>query len=538
MIKILIAEDEIYARKSLLQQINDYDSQSISVLEAENGREALQIFKEEFPDLVITDIRMPIIDGLKLLEEIRKLDPNAAVMIASAYSDFNYAKSALKYGAVDYLIKPIKNAELYETLDKFLGKSEKKTNIIDKSQDMVSRYLEKILLNEVAPPRDFIAENLFSRIFNEYQIAAVYFADNKAPEFERAAVRLTNIEENTVWTSFRLLLLRKNLWVILLKTDAQNPYRLKRFLQYLYEKGSSSYIGISNTREALSSVSEAYQEALYCLESRLLVKQRLIEYRTLLLRSDGKNDGDGQGKGSGRTLLADHDFHLYQIALEKGNGKGASDIICQLFKRISDAESSYESGAQPGGSLQRGGGSHPAAFPLTVQDIEPVLTRFVYLFSQYDLKCSLNLLYYDSFDQLKNRMLEATGQICQKQAAESRAGADDTITEIQEYISKNYSTDITLKYLAEQVFFMNPDYLSHLFMERVGESFSSYLRRIRMEKAKELLYNEHMLIANIGELLGYHDTSLFIKTFKQYVGVTPRQYRKGLKNGRLEQMER
>lgn len=509
MIKILIAEDEIYARKSLLQQIRDYDSRNISVFEAENGREALKVFKEEFPDLVITDIRMPIIDGLKLLEEIRKSDPNTAVMIASAYSDFNYAKSALKYGAADYLIKPIKNAELYEALDKFLGKSERKTNIIDKSQDMVSRYLEKILLNEVAPPRDFIAENLFSKIFNEYQLAVVYFADNKAPDFERAAVRLTNIEENNVWTSFRLLLLRKNLWAILLKTDAQNPYRLKRFLQYLSEKGSSCYIGISNSRNSLSSVSEAYQEALYCLQSRLFVKQQFIEYRALALSTGERSDGDGFRKNSGR-LLADHDYNLYRIALEKGNVRGASDIIHQLFKCLLSRER------------------------LTVQDIEPVLTRFVYLFSQYDLKCSLNLLYYDSFEQLKIRMLEATEQICRKQAGESSAGTDDIIKEIQEYIFKNYHTDITLKYLAENVFFMNPDYLSHLFMERVGESFSSYLRRIRMEKAKELLCNEHTLIANIGELLGYHDTSLFIKTFKQYVGVTPRQYRKDLKNGRYE----
>ena len=96
---------------------------------------------------------------------------------------------------------------------------------------------------------------------------------------------------------------------------------------------------------------------------------------------------------------------------------------------------------------------------------------------------------------------------------------------MKEYANENYSRDITVKTLAEKVFFMNPAYLSHLFKEKTGESYSPYLKRIRIEKAKSLLEEETCSITDVGAMTGYNDTSQFIRIFKQEMGITPKKYR-------------
>ncbi len=113
MITILVVEDEKYALDSLLKQIREYDKQeSFRVLQASNGKEAYQLYIQYSPELVMTDIRMPGMDGLELLKAIREKDENTQVVILSAYSDFEYAREALTYGASDYLLKPIKAENL------------------------------------------------------------------------------------------------------------------------------------------------------------------------------------------------------------------------------------------------------------------------------------------------------------------------------------------------------------------------------------------------------------------------------------------
>ncbi|MFQ7500076.1 MAG: response regulator, partial [Blautia coccoides] len=127
MMKILIAEDEIYARKSMKKQIMELDfGREFHILEAQNGEQGLALFRQEEPDLVFTDIRMPKMDGLELLREIKREDPEAKVIMVSAYADFEYAKSAIKFGAEGYLLKPIEDAELEEFLMKFRQQSTRK----------------------------------------------------------------------------------------------------------------------------------------------------------------------------------------------------------------------------------------------------------------------------------------------------------------------------------------------------------------------------------------------------------------------------
>lgn len=119
--KMLVVEDEFYARKAMIRQIKKYDQDGLfEISEASNGEEGWEFCEKYKPELVLTDIRMPKMDGIQLLQEIRNNELEIKVIILSAYSDFEYARSAIVNGASDYLLKPIDDTALTECLNKFV----------------------------------------------------------------------------------------------------------------------------------------------------------------------------------------------------------------------------------------------------------------------------------------------------------------------------------------------------------------------------------------------------------------------------------
>ena len=119
--KLLVVEDELYAREALVRQIEKYDiTHTFEIFQAANGADGWEICQKSDPELVLTDIRMPKMDGLQLLEQIRKDGRKTKVIILSAYSDFEYARSALANGAFDYLLKPIDDEMLAKCLNRLM----------------------------------------------------------------------------------------------------------------------------------------------------------------------------------------------------------------------------------------------------------------------------------------------------------------------------------------------------------------------------------------------------------------------------------
>ena len=143
MFKILVVEDELYARESLIKLLREYDAGGqFAILQAVNGEEGESVYHREKPDLVLTDIRMPKRDGLALLQRIRENDSTTQVVILSAYSDFEYARTALSNGVAEYLLKPIEKEDLYSCLDKFVqrNRTEKKEALIV-GRDIVTKFI-------------------------------------------------------------------------------------------------------------------------------------------------------------------------------------------------------------------------------------------------------------------------------------------------------------------------------------------------------------------------------------------------------------
>ena len=143
MIKVLIVEDEIGTR-NLLKIIVKWEELHMKIIgEASNGREALFHMEKELPDLVVTDIKMPVMSGIELAEEIMKKYPSVKVIIITAYDEFKYAQQAIRAGAADFILKPMKRQEVKEALLKVSGQIEKAEESSPDVMEQVRNYLEE-----------------------------------------------------------------------------------------------------------------------------------------------------------------------------------------------------------------------------------------------------------------------------------------------------------------------------------------------------------------------------------------------------------
>ena len=149
MRKILIADDERIERKGIrsLLERKDYN---LEILEAGNGKEALEIARRQKPDILLSDIKMSFMTGLELMEKVRQFDPDMAIIIFSGYSDFEYARQAIQNGVMGYVLKPVNPVEFYDVIDKTivaLDERQQTEVLMQKNQDFMEQYFLQKFLN-------------------------------------------------------------------------------------------------------------------------------------------------------------------------------------------------------------------------------------------------------------------------------------------------------------------------------------------------------------------------------------------------------
>lgn len=492
MMKILIAEDEIYARKSMKKQILELSvGREFHILEAQNGEQGLELFRQEEPDLIFTDIRMPKMDGLELLKEIKKEDPEAKVIMVSAYADFEYAKSAIKFGAEGYLLKPIEDAELEEFLRKFRQQStRKKEQAMFSGKDMVTRFIAQSVQEEETG-KDLLAERMFGKVFWKYQVLVLWFAGRRYPDREEFMLWLHNIYGQEVWTAFRLIELEKDIWMLVMEADGQSRFRQKRIIQKLLEEKYDCYLGISEERKTPGELKGALAQATAAVENKIYSEEHLLEYSAIA------------GIKAVKYEMSEEQKNFLQISLERKSRDKIQSALGEIFRHMEEM-----------------GRIH-------VDSLEIFLASAAVLIHQAAGRPipRLRLIDFSQMGEMRQKLLETAKEYCTGEFGEQTLKGEDIIRGMKEYARKNYHLDISVRMLAEKVFFMNAAYLSHLFTEKTGISYSAYIRRLRVEKAREFLEKDTYSITDIASMVGYNDTSQFIRIFKQEMGMTPKKYR-------------
>lgn len=495
--KLLVVEDEAYSRQSLVKQVHALDPEGkLTVLEASNGKRALDVVRSQRPELILSDIQMPVMNGLELLKEVRRVSPDTQVIMVSGYADFQFAQEALNQGAIGYLLKPVSDESLRESFERFLQENGKAS--VKPAEEKPADPLTVCLTDAINENRlndEYILQQSFARMFVPFRVATVTFLEGERPERKEFLRELSRLFSKTLDVDFRVLTLSSRRYEVVFKQSDRMQAALCGLTELLRKQGKTHCVGVSGQHHSLSDFLTAHAEALYAEKHRLLEEREIYSFDAL------------RGKRTVRMAafprLGEFTFQVRQGKAEEAYRIASAELLEMRENRA-----------------------------LQIEAYETFLMKLQIAMTDHgeELKSPLgqqwfSLLTYAKFSELLEDLKRQIERVCAERT-EKRSSVEGSVPDqVIEYIQQNYNKDLSLKDLAERVFFMNHSYLSYLIREKTGKTYSSYLREIRISHAKELLLDSHLPITDVATLSGYNDPSQFIQIFKKETGMTPRRFR-------------
>ena len=499
MFTVFIADDEAKVISGLIHRVNWKKLDAHVVGYAEDGKEARDRILELNPDIVITDIYMPGMTGIELINELSDLT-DSVFIIFSAYSEFEYAREAIRLKVVEYLIKPVNIREIEKTLE------QAETRVMEKRRSSTKKneeyLLMKLLDGSGAGEEEMILED------GAAIMAAVV-------GFEDAGEALLNVRldaEGWKLINGRVYTLQrgKRLIIIGVQKNYDTDGSLRRWL-------------LQKLRELRQNRDEAFYWGLGCLaESWKEVGKSVYSAEEMLDYSEFyREQVEGARAGETEELppgnFADYADDLARCLEDPGrSGEIREQIIRYLKESVRDTEQvkarmvellyRFRAALEENSGRSRGErkeGNDP--------DRE---TEVIYRILKSGTLEEIIRIFDEVICRFRKQMEE--------QARESSGGLAGIV---QNYIRHNLKKNITLNDIAQYVG-RNPAYVSHVFREETGEALFEYITRLRMERAIQLLRESQMKIQDIAAEVGYEEQSYFSQVFKKYTGRTAGSYRK------------
>lgn len=524
MWKVIIADDEKLICR-LVQALVDWSSLDMELAAtAENGLEALELIEKCNPDILITDIRMPGCNGLELIKQAKEIKPDLEIIIISGYAHFEYARSAMTYGVENYILKPIKQEELLETLQKIkvrLDERKKEINVIQnfiRSQNDLNRLRESLIKDILSKNKNLNIKSLHETY--HFMVADGYYqafilkidcdrekvdassflvVQEKAKELFDAGIAtccedcILGFQEHTGYGILNYM-----------PEDKEDVRRqMHEFLHQL--EGNKYLLGNVTFSLGLGSVEEKPEMLLKSMEKAdMAVAERLLEGCGRLLENVPPSSGiQKQNLMDKYVKAAEHSIEVLDVEgvfLADENLKTAIMEVVDIRGR-EVLELVLMAGRF---FLLRTG----------VEDAEGIQKDF-------ETQCMQCGTIDGLFAELKKLQQKMILDKMEKQENESSR----PIRIAKQYIMQNFDRNITLEEVCEYVGF-SAAYFSSMFKKECGEGFAKYLMRVRMEEAKNLLRETNMPVAEICEKVGYNDRKHFTHTFHKMTGVNPAEYRK------------
>lgn len=530
--KIFLVEDEVVIRKAIKNSI-DWEKEGYQFVgEASDGELAYPMILKEKPDILITDIKMPFMNGLELSRMIKQELPDIKILILSGYDDFEYAKEAIQIGVTDYLLKPISSEKLLQVLQK-LNEQIK--------QEREERELLKSYQEETKEKGNIERQKFFNRIIrgeisfgSAIQVGKEYGIDLSAQCYNILLFKVFSaigqeVSSEEIWSvceniehqvsnldgvySFRR---GADGWAFLLSADneEQMELRQKGLCILLKDRMSSEkrmeyFGGIGKSVERIRNLKQSYHMAEKNFAERFTrnMNQILSEDDLQVTYSDKLDVEDFGGIGKSREMI--------ERFLNSGTKEEVSEFVAVYIKR--HAKSGLQS------TMMR---------QYIIMDIYIVVMSFCERMSLEDgrLKEELETLQGSIYKQntqeeINQYMSYLLGVAIDIRDSVSGQRYSDVIAASKEIIAEEYMSDeISLNVVATKVG-MSPSYFSSIFSKEVGKTFVEYLTETRMKKATELLMCSNLKTSEIGYEVGYKDPHYFSYIFKKTQGCSPKEYR-------------
>lgn len=530
--KILIVDDEIWIRENLKLLISSTEF-GIERLEAAcDGEDALEKIGRDCPDVVITDINMPFIDGIELIKRIRNINPEIVVVVLSGYSDFDFVREALLEGAIDYILKPISQNSIWNVLNKAFrvieGKRQKSAEIRDNMEKLLiassiindKELSDLIDGDEKKPVRSITNPKLLEMELNFAKFNLVLIKTDrlnnilkKFPSMDSSKVsyRIKNIMEECIGHSNAIVF--NNIYVpnefisVIIDRDRTEVDKICDRLISKLQEFTKSYISaaVSLNHFSFDDLRDSYNEGLLAMMARRyrqgnskLYAQNVEKLQmNKLISAEQENQlifaVQNCNKKIIRTIIYEQiciqDLHIKDILFLEV--KQTIDRIAWILVNHSDNFNS----------------------PSEIMEVDTLVELLNISIEKFNLSevCSILDQIVDS--ALKENYTYSPNETIKK-----------TIETIKNYISENYFEELSLSSLAKQ-FLVDRSYLSKVFKNETGENLMLYIAKKRIEKSIELIKDGSVNLTDISSLVGYDDYAYFNRVFRKITGKSPREYK-------------
>lgn len=514
MEKLFIADDEISIREGIKCLIDWQELGFVVCGEAGTGDSALEGILSTDPALVLMDIRMPGMTGIDVIAKAQAAGFSGHFVILSGYSDFKYAQSAMRLGVNRYLTKPLDEDELIATAKEILTLVHEENAAKDREAFLRVKSKKEIIHDILDHSIDFslLDAEMIGIQGEVWQIVAYESFDLDATKLTYKFSELFRIA-NRDTVRFETLEYRHKNLLLLCGTPAVE--RFKRFLSHYDEmdpeKGSpldTLFIAYGEPVRELEQLSDSYEQAERLLSRRFFCAQgqHILGYREL-----PKFGSRGQQKADSRKT---EEFC-----------KTLTGFIAS-FNRRKAAETLY------------GIEEYLCESDLDINEVKLFMTdlylrikvTMTHNYSQTEMPFDSNtniISFIGSRNYLYEIISYFSSQFEAVMGSLGNSSRDSVMDDILYYIDHNYQMNLKLETIAS-LFGYNSSYLGKVFNRTVGESFNSYVDRIRINRAIELLREGSLKVYEIAERIGYSNVDYFHKKFKKYVGESPAEYRKKL----------
>ena len=507
MIRIIVAEDEYFARKVLIKMLRELNLDLEICGEAETGKEVLVLMQDNPVDIVITDIRMPDMDGLELAKEIYEKFPETSVIIESGYADFSYATTAIKYGVKYYLTKPIKPEELMDSICRVEEEKRKVTQRIEKKLAAKNaQYMDFMYLLEKHEIGEQILQEFFEKVIeSSWHLAVAQCKERELTDDDVQKILQILEGQEKDFSIHAAYFYPKSEFVLLISGEDHGKNLISQILQkkVILCQNKTTHnldIGVSHLRDKSSNPSKeiaaAYREGVYAVKQRLLRPERQV-FRY-------------EAEVAIHQLFSELDERQLEHYLSDGKIEESRQMIDTFLNRCKEENVSvysfYTSLVQMINLINRVYNQK--------QRITESKSSFLFSFKT-------DLYSYRSIEEVRDYLFQLFQDVCGVEEQKTSIIAD-----LLNYLEWNYPYDISVNDLAMYKYFVNPSYLSRLFKAETGQTLSRYLIELRMKKAAQMLKTSELKISDVAACVGYNDVSYFIQTFKKHYHVTPEQYKK------------
>lgn len=502
--RILVVEDEIRIREGIEKLLSKFEDVEC-VGEASDGRLGLEKLRELRPDVVITDIMMPNMDGLLMLEAMVNEGIKTKAIVLSAYSEFEYARRAMKLGVDEYLLKPISYTDFAKAIENVRvqiakDKSEKPEQIGTLSQTFSAILNDSQNLDDEV--KTYLKNNYSIEEHERFALMYLYLGDSYSDDTEHIRGKITHILSLYNGISYQTVEDEYRRSIIIIAYHFDNVSDLERYLQtqLLHDKNEEIVLGFS-VAEGLNELRSAYKELIPYMDWGISLGEGvLISYPKV---------------NSIQTISC-----IYPIDEEALAKQAVCDGDFDLLNR----------------SINRFMESFLDGSIYAPREIKECYVRFLWAI----IGMAKEMGYFDREEleqqKLLNLIMDARTaseleKACDFLMSSMQTGDDNdnvthlTVKRMRSMIHEFYATGITLDEIAERMH-LTPEYVGTLFHKEVGVTFSAYIKNLRISKAKELLCGTDLKLYEIAEQVGYVDPKYFGKVFKDATGQLPNEYRK------------